>query len=49
MRYDRIDHLRPEFPVAMLCQLLQVSEAGYYAWRRRPASARAQENARLSI
>lgn len=49
MRYDRIDGLRPLHPVAMLCRLLNVSEAGYYAWRRRPPSPRTQENARLAI
>ena len=49
MRYDRIDHLRPEYSVGMLCRLLQVSEAGDYAWRRRPPSPRTGENARLSI
>ena len=49
MRYDRIDGLRPLHPVAMLCRLLNVSEAGYYAWRRRPPSPRTQENTRLAI
>lgn len=49
MRYDRIDGLRPEYPVRMLCRLLNVSEAGYYAWRRRPLLPLAQENVRLSI
>lgn len=49
MRYGRIDGLRPLYPVAMLCRLLKVSEAGYYAWRRRLPSARSQENARLAI
>ena len=49
MRYARIDNLRPQYPVSMLCRLLNVSEAGYYAWRRRPPSPRSQENARLAI
>ena len=49
MKYDRIDGLRPLYPVAMLCRLLNVFEAGYYAWRRRPLSPRTQENARLAI
>jgi putative transposase len=49
VKYDQIDGLRPQYPVAMLCRLLNVSEAGYYAWRRRPPSPRTQENARLAI
>jgi transposase InsO family protein len=31
-----------EFPVELLCQVLEVSRSGYYAWQRRPPSATAR-------
>jgi transposase InsO family protein len=35
------------WPVAVLCDVLEVSRSGYYAWRKRPASARAGRRAEL--
>ena len=34
--------------VAMMCRVLKVSRSGYYDWRIRPTSARAQANQRLT-
>ncbi len=36
------------WPVAILCDVLAVSRSGYYAWRKRPASARASRRAALA-
>lgn len=32
-----------------MCRVLDVSESGYHAWRKRPPSPRAQANARLEV
>jgi transposase InsO family protein len=36
-----------EFPIAVMCDVLNVSRSGYYAWRRRLESRRSQTNTRL--
>ena len=35
------------FPIALMARVLGVSKAGYYAWLRRPPSARAVADAAL--
>jgi len=41
--------LRVQYPVGLLCRVLEVSRSGYHAWRKRRPSKRAQENARLEV
>jgi len=40
MRFSFIDAKKVEFPVARLCEVLAVSQSGYFAWKNRPASER---------
>ena len=47
MKFDFIAAEKAHYPVAMLCQMLEVSRSGFYASRRRAPSARACDDARL--
>ena len=47
MRFGFIDAEKALYPVRMLCRLLEVAPSGYYAWRQRGPSKRAQQDAML--
>ena len=46
--YRYIDAEKTTYPVSMLCRVLNVSRSGYHAWKVRPPSKRARENAALT-
>jgi transposase InsO family protein len=44
MRFRFIEDRRVDYPVRVMCAVLDVSPAGYYAWRSRPESQRSVVN-----
>ena len=40
MRFGFIATEKACYPVALICRVLQVSRAGYYAWQKRPVTQR---------
>ena len=49
MRYACIAAHRAEYPVRLMCRVLVVSRAGFYAWLDRTPSRRAHTDARLRV
>jgi putative transposase len=47
MRFRFIEDRRTDYPVRLMCDVLEVSPAGYYAWRSRPESLRSAANRKL--
>ena len=47
MRYRFVQQHSGQFPVAVLCRVLQVTRSGYYAWRKRSPSERHKHNETL--
>jgi putative transposase len=48
MRFAFIQAHAEQWHIVTMCRVLAVSKAGYYAWVRRPVSARVQDDARLT-
>jgi putative transposase len=49
VKFQLVDAEKANYPVEILCRVLEISRSGYYAWRRRPQSERAKEDARLVV
>ena len=49
MTFAWIDAEKADFPITTLCQTMQVSPSGFYAWRDRPESAHTQTDRRLRV
>jgi putative transposase len=49
MTFRFIDEHRHHYPVRLLCDTLEVSTAGYYAWRQRPTNSQEQRRAALVV
>jgi putative transposase len=49
MTFRFIEDHREHWPVRLLCETLEVSTAGYYAWRQRPISSQEQRRTALVV
>lgn len=49
MKYQFIEDHREQYPITMMCRVLEIARSGYYAWRKQPLSARKMADLLLLI
>ncbi|MFI5297400.1 MAG: IS3 family transposase [Polyangiales bacterium] len=49
VRFAFVFEWKAHWPVAVICEVLDVSCSGYYAWKVRPEAARVRDDARLLV
>jgi len=49
VRFELVDAEKAHYPVEVLCEVLEVSRSGFYAWKKRPPSLRAKADAQLAV
>lgn len=47
--FQLVDAEKAHHPVQVLCDVLEVSRSGFYAWKRRPPAARAASDKQLAV
>ena len=47
--FELVHAEKAQYPIEVLCDVFEVSSAGYYAWRKRPPSARSKSDAQLTV
>src|SRR5260221_3444527 len=47
--FELVDAEKAIYPIAVLCDVLEVSRSGFYACKRRPPSARSKGDAQLAV
>jgi putative transposase len=48
MKFQFVAEHQHEYPITLMCQVLEISVSGYYAWCKRPVSTHQREDARLA-
>jgi transposase InsO family protein len=49
VKFELVCAEKANFPVGVLCEVLEVSRSGFYAWKKRPPSTRSKTDAVLAV